>query len=237
MPPKLTSEATRQAFLPCINANQVNPLTYIAVEGPIGVGKTTLSRMLSEQFNARLVLEEAEENPFLPDFYKDTRRYAFQTQVFFLLSRFRQQKELEQQDLFRQATVSDYIFAKDRIFAHLNLSPEEVDLYENLYRILDARIRKPDLVIFLQASVDALRERIKKRGILYEKSISGAYIERLCQAYNQFFFEYDDTPLLTVNCTEIDIVKNESDYKNLLKEILSMRKGNKDKHYVSISSK
>jgi len=215
----------------------VNPLQYIAVEGPIGVGKTTLCRMLAEQFKGRLVLEEAEENPFLPDFYKDSKRFAFQTQVFFLLSRFRQQKEIEQQDLFQQATVADYIFAKDRIFAHLNLSQEEIDLYENLYRILDARIRKPDLVIFLQASVDELRERIKKRGIPYEKSISGAYIERLCQAYNQFFFEYDETPLLTVNCTEIDIVRNESDYKHLLKEILNMRKGKLDKHYVSISSK
>lgn len=207
------------------------------MEGPIGVGKTTLSRLLAEDFKARLVLEEAEENPFLPAFYKDSKANAFQTQVFFLLSRYRQQKELEQQDLFKQATVSDYIFAKDRIFAYLNLSAEEIDLYENLYRILDARVRKPDLVIFLQASVDILRERIKKRGIKYEKSISGQYIEQLCQAYNQFFFEYSESPLLTVNCTEIDIVKNEADYKNLLKEILGMRKGKLQKHYVSISSK
>ncbi len=215
----------------------MNPLRYIAVEGPIGVGKTTLSRLLAEDFKARMVLEEAEENPFLPAFYKEPKAYAFQTQVFFLLSRYRQQKELEQQELFKQATVSDYIFAKDRIFAYLNLSAEEIDLYENLYRILDARVRKPDLVIFLQASVDILRERIKKRGIKYEKSISGQYIEQLCQAYNQFFFEYSETPLLTVNCTEIDIVKNEADYKNLLKEILGMRKGKLQKHYVSISSK
>ena len=215
----------------------MNPLRYIAVEGPIGVGKTTLAKRLSEDFQARLVLEEAEENPFLPNFYKDPKAYGFQTQVFFLLSRYRQQKEIEQQDLFQQATIADYILAKDRIFAHLNLSDEEVDLYENLYRVLDARVRKPDLVIFLQASVDTLRDRIKKRGIPYEKPISGAYIERLCQAYNQFFFAYDETPLLTVNCTEIDIVKKEGDYKNLLKEILSMRKGKKDKHYVSISSK
>jgi len=215
----------------------VNPLRYIAVEGPIGVGKTTLSNLLATEFNARVVLEEAEENPFLPMFYKDPKAHAFQTQVFFLLSRFRQQKELAQQDLFQQATVSDYIFAKDRIFAHLNLSSEEVDLYENLYRILDARITKPDLVIFLQASVDTLRERIKKRGIRFEKSISGQYLEKLCQAYNQFFFEYDETPLLTINCTEIDIVKNEADYKHLLKEILAMRRAKLDKHYVSISSK
>jgi deoxyadenosine/deoxycytidine kinase len=215
----------------------MNPLRYIAVEGPIGVGKTTLSKRLAEEFKARLVLEEAEENPFLPQFYKDPKAHAFQTQVFFLLSRYRQQKEIEQQDLFQQATVTDYIFAKDRIFAYLNLSSEELDLYENLYRVLDARVRKPDLVIFLQASAEILRERIRKRGIPYEKSISGAYIERLGQAYSQFFFQYDETPLLTVNCTEIYIVKNESDYKNLLKEILNMRKGKLEKHYVSISSK
>jgi deoxyadenosine/deoxycytidine kinase len=215
----------------------MNPLRYIAVEGPIGVGKTTLSKRLAEEFKARLVLEEAEENPFLPQFYKDPKAHAFQTQVFFLLSRYRQQKEIEQQDLFQQATVTDYIFAKDRIFAYLNLSSEELDLYENLYRVLDARVRKPDLVIFLQASAEILRERIRKRGIPYEKSISGAYIERLGQAYSHFFFQYDETPLLTVNCTEIDIVKNESDYKNLLKEILNMRKGKLEKHYVSISSK
>jgi deoxyadenosine/deoxycytidine kinase len=196
-----------------------------------------LSKRLAEEFKARLVLEEAEENPFLPQFYKDPKAHAFQTQVFFLLSRYRQQKEIEQQDLFQQATVTDYIFAKDRIFAYLNLSSEELDLYENLYRVLDARVRKPDLVIFLQASAEILRERIRKRGIPYEKSISGAYIERLGQAYSQFFFQYDETPLLTVNCTEIDIVKNESDYKNLLKEILNMRKGKLEKHYVSISSK
>jgi deoxyadenosine/deoxycytidine kinase len=215
----------------------MNPLRYIAVEGPIGVGKTTLTQLLAEEFQGRAVLEQAEENPFLPSFYKDPRRHAFQTQVFFLLSRFRQQKDLAQQDLFQQITVSDYIFAKDRIFAKLNLSEEELSLYDGLYQALDAKVPKPDLVIFMQASVDTLRHRIKKRGISHEKSISGSYIEDLCQAYNQFFFEYDDTPLLTVNCTEIDIVKNQGDYKNLLREILSMRKGKLQKHYVSISSK
>jgi deoxyadenosine/deoxycytidine kinase len=207
------------------------------VEGPIGVGKTTLSHLLAEEFKARLVLEEAEENPFLPSFYKDPKNHAFQTQVFFLLSRYRQQKVLAQQNLFQQFTVSDYIFAKDRIFAQLNLSDEELQLYQNLYGLLDAQVPKPDLVIFLQASVEALRDRIKKRGIRYEKSISGGYIEGLCQAYNQFFFEYDETPLLTVNCTEIDIVRNQEDYKNILKEILTMQKAKLDKHYVSISSK
>ncbi len=212
-------------------------LRYIAVEGPIGVGKTTLANLLAEEFKARLVREEAEENPFLPGFYKDPTAHAFQTQVFFLLSRYGQQKLLAQQDLFQQVTISDYIFAKDRIFAQMNLTEEELKLYFNLYSLLDAQVPKPDLVIFLQASVEALRDRIRKRGIPYEKSISGQYIEKLCQAYNQFFFQYDETPLLTVNCTEIDIVKSESDYKNLLKEILNMKKAKLDKHYVSISSK
>lgn len=215
----------------------MKPLRYIAVEGPIGVGKTTLSNLLAEEFKARLVLEAAEENPFLPSFYKDPKNHAFQTQVFFLLSRYRQQKTLAQQDLFQQFTVSDYIFAKDRIFAQLNLSDEELQLYQNLYGLLDAQVPKPDLVIFLQANVETLRERIKKRGIRYEKSISGQYIEGLCQAYNQFFFEYNETPLLTVNCTEIDIVRNQEDYKNILKEVLAMQKAKLDKHYVSISSK
>jgi deoxyadenosine/deoxycytidine kinase len=212
-------------------------LRYIAVEGPIGVGKTTLAKLLAEEFQARLVLEEPEENPFLPQFYKDPKGYGFQTQVFFLLSRYRQQKDLVQQELFRQFTISDYLFAKDRIFAQLNLAGDELNLYENLYGSLDAKVIKPDLVIFLQASVDILRHRIKKRGIRYEKTISGKYIEDLCQAYNQFFFQYDETPLLTVNCTEIDIVRNQGDYKNLLREILQMRKAKLDKHYVSISSK
>jgi len=215
----------------------MNPLRYIAVEGPIGVGKTTLAQLLAEEFQGRLVLEEAEENPFLPDFYKDSKRYAFQAQVFFLLSRFRQQKDLAQQDLFQKTTLSDYIFAKDRIFAQLNLEEEEFNLYQSLYQALEPKVPKPDLVIFLQASVDTLRQRIKKRGIAYEKHISGDYIAGLCQAYNQFFFEYDETPLLTVNCTEIDIVKNQGDYKNLLREILNMRKAKLDKHYVSISSR
>jgi deoxyadenosine/deoxycytidine kinase len=215
----------------------VNPLRYISVEGPIGVGKTTLANRLAEEFKGRLVLEEAEDNPFLPAFYKDPQAHGFQTQVFFLLSRYRQQKNLGQQDLFQQVTVSDYIFAKDKIFAQMNLIPEELNLYYNLYTLLNTQVVKPDLVIFLQASVDVLRQRIKKRGIPHEKHISGKYIEDLCQAYNQFFFQYDETPLLTVNCTEIDIVRKEGDYKNLLREILHMKKTKLEKHYVSISSR
>ena len=213
------------------------PLQYIAIEGPIGVGKTTLSRLLAEEFNFKLNLEDVHGNPFLAEFYKDRNKYAFQTQVFFLLSRYQQQKELVQKDLFQQGFVADYIFAKDRIFAMLNLSDEELILYESLYNLLDARILKPDLVIFLQASTEVLRDRIKKRKIPYEKNINSDYLEDLAQAYNRFFFSYNETPLLVVNCSEIDFVEKPDDYRNLLKEIVQMRKQKLDKHYVSISSK
>ncbi|MCB1214916.1 MAG: deoxynucleoside kinase [Deltaproteobacteria bacterium] len=213
------------------------PFRYIAIEGPIGAGKTTLSHRLSQEFNARLVLEEAEENPFLPLFYENQEAHAFQVQVFFLLSRYRQQKSILQQDLFQQVTVSDYLFAKDKIFAELNLSEEEWELYQNLYKLLDAALPKPDLVIFLQASHETLRKRIKKRGLDYEKSISGNYIQDLSEAYNQFFFHYDEAPVLTVNCTEMDILEQDLDYQFLLKEILAMANNKLKKHYVSISSK
>lgn len=215
----------------------MNNLQYIAIEGPIGVGKTSLARLLAEEFKHRLVLEDAENNPFLPEFYKDRNKYAFQTQVFFLLSRYQQQKEMVQQDLFQQGVVSDYIFAKDKIFASLNLSEEEMGLYESLYNLLDARILKPDLVIFMQASKDVLKDRIKKRKIPHEKNINTEYLEELAQGYNRFFFTYTDTPLLVVNCSEIDFVENPEDYRNILKEIVHMKKNKLDKHYVSISSK
>ncbi len=215
----------------------IKNLQYIAIEGPIGVGKTTLTTLLAEEFKFRRVLEEPENNPFLADFYKNKKQYAFQTQLFFLLSRYQQQKELAQQELFQQGIVSDYIFAKDRVFATLNLSDEELNLYESIYNLLDARILKPDLVIFLQASVDVLKERIKKRKINYEKNIDLDYLENLAQAYNHFFFNYTETPLLVVNCSEIDFVEQNDDYKNLLNEILLMKKQKLQKHYVSISSK
>ncbi len=211
-------------------------LRYIAIEGPIGVGKTTLAKLLAEEFNAQLILEEPEKNPFLPDFYKNPVNFAFQTEVFFMLSRYQQQCELAQQDLFEQMKIADYIFAKDWIFAQTNLSEPEFELYQSIYSLLDTKVPKPDLVIFLQASVEVLRKRIKQRGIPHEKSISGKYIESLCHTYNHYFFQYEDTPLLTVNCTETDIVRNHQDYKEILKGILHMKKNQIDKHYVSISS-
>ncbi len=212
-------------------------LQYIAIEGPIGVGKTTLAELLVKEFNYRLVLEEAEKNPFLPEFYKDRNKFAFQTQTYFLLSRYQQQRELAQQDLFQQGIVSDYIFAKDKIFASFNLSQDELILYESIYHLLDTRILKPDLVIFLQASTEVLKERIKKRKVFYEKNIDFQYLENLAQSYNHFFFSYNETPLLVVNCSEIDFVEKFEDYKNLLHEIMQMNKQKLEKHYVSISSK
>ena len=212
-------------------------LRYIAVEGPIGVGKTSLANMLAEDLKARLVLEEADTNPFLGPFYEDSRRYAFQAQVFFLLSRYRQQIELKQQDLFNQVTVCDYIFAKDQIFASLNLSEDEMDLYNRVYQLLDARLPKPDLVIFLQASPDILMNRVKKRKGAFEKGLKGDYVERVAQAYSQFFFKYSETPLLVVNTSGLDFVKNPKDYETLKKELYHMVKGGKEKHYVTIDSR
>ncbi len=215
----------------------MDQLRYIAVEGPIGVGKTSLTTMLAQDFKGRLILEEASENPFLGPFYQNPDQYAFQAQIFFLLSRYRQQVELKQQDLFNQVTVCDYIFAKDQIFASLNLTPEEMDLYDKVYQLLDARLPKPDLVIFLQANADVLMNRIKKRKISYENGMDGEYIDALSQAYSRFFFRYSDTPLLVVNTSGIDFVKNEKDYDTLKKELLGMLKSGKDKHYVTIDSR
>ncbi|MEK6540346.1 MAG: deoxynucleoside kinase, partial [Deltaproteobacteria bacterium] len=172
---------------------------YIALEGPIGVGKTSLTELLAREFQGRTLLEEVDSNPFLPNFYKDRKKYAFQTQLFFLLSRYRQQKELSQQELFNSAVVADYLFAKDKIFAYQNLDENELALYEQVYRLLDARVPKPDLVIYLQASTDVLIERIKKRNKDYEANIEEDYIEKLVDAYNRYFFYYTDTPLLVVN--------------------------------------
>lgn len=212
-------------------------LRYLAVEGPIGVGKTSLANMLAQDFGARLVLEEAAENPFLGPFYDNPEQFAFQTQVFFLLSRYRQQTLLKQQHLFNQVTVCDYIFAKDRIFASMNLSEDEMDLYYNVYQLLDARLPKPDLVIFLQASPDVLMERIKTRGSDYEKSIQADYINTLSQAYSQFFFQYAETPLLVVNTSGIDFVNNPKDYEVLKEELMHMWKRGEQKHYVTIDTR
>ncbi|MEZ5065601.1 MAG: deoxynucleoside kinase [bacterium] len=198
---------------------------HIAIEGVIGVGKTTLSRRLAKTMNAELVLEVVEENPFLARFYDDPEAYAFQTQMFFLLSRYRQQLEISQGQLFTQNVVADYIFAKDQIFATINLAEEELALYRSIVPLLSERLPKPDLVVYLQATTEVLLERIKRRGRSFERDISAEYLETLSEAYNHFFFHYDETPLLIVNTNEMDLVSNDSDYERLLGLIRSHSSG------------
>lgn len=199
--------------------------TYIAVEGPIGVGKTTLVQRMAEQLPARVVVEIVEENPFLADFYREPDKYAFQTQLFFLLSRYRQQQGLFQPDLFNRFILTDYIFAKDRLFAALTLSDNELLLYDQIYQILDTRILKPDLVVYLQARLEVLLERIKRRGRSFEKNFDAAYLKRLMATYNNYFFHYCDTPLLVVDTTDIDIVNSDEDFLDLCRSILKHRGG------------
>jgi deoxyadenosine/deoxycytidine kinase len=208
---------------------------YIAVEGPIGVGKTTLAQVLAERLGARVVAEQPEENPFLRGFYADRKKHAFQAQLFFLLSRFQQQQALLQQDLFSQSTVADYLFAKDRIFAALALEPAELALYGQVYDLLHPRVAQPDLVVYLQARTDVLVARIKKRGRDYERGMDPAYLESLAKAYNDFFFHYDDSPLLVVNTSDIDIEANPDDLEALLAVIRKHRKGTQ--HYVPLGTR
>jgi len=198
---------------------------YIVIEGPIGVGKTSLAMLLAKEFNARCILEKPEENPFLPHFYQDRKKYAFQTQIFFLLNRFQQQKEISQLDLFNQITFCDYLFAKDRIFASLNLDNHELALYEQIFQLLNGQIPSPDLVIFLQARPEVLLHRIKSRNVTYEKEIDLEYLKMLTEGYNYYFFHYDQTPLLVVNTSEIDFVNRREDFDQLVREIKQMKKG------------
>ena len=198
---------------------------HIAVEGTIGVGKTSLAEILGERLEAKLILEEFEENPFLVDFYKDPERFAFQTQLFFLLSRYRQQQELQQTDLFTKALISDYMFVKDRLFAALNLNDKEMGLYNSVARILEKNVSSPDMVIFLQSDTDRLMLNIKKRGREYEKSIDWKYIDALNQIYNEFFFRYDKSPLLIINTNDIDFVNNKTDLEEIIEFIRTPGEG------------
>jgi deoxyadenosine/deoxycytidine kinase len=198
---------------------------YIVIEGPIGVGKTSLARLLANEFNARCILEKAEDNPFLPIFYENRKKYAFQTQIFFLLNRFQQQKEIAQLNLFNQFTLCDYLFDKDRIFASINLDDHEIALYEQIFHLLDGQIPSPDLVIFLQARPEVLLHRIKSRNVSYERDMDLEYLKTLIEAYNYYFFHYDQTPLLVVDTSEIDFVNRKGDLDQLLREIKQMKKG------------
>ena len=198
---------------------------YIVVEGPIGVGKTSLAKLLAKEFNARCILENVGDNPFLPDFYEDRKKYAFQTQIFFLLNRFQQQREIAQLDLFNQITFCDYLFDKDRVFASINLDDHELALYEQVFHLLNAQISSPDLVIFLEAKPEVLLHRIKSRNVSYEREIDLEYLKTLTEAYNYYFFHYDQSPLLVVDTSEIDFVSRREDLDQLLREIKQMRKG------------
>jgi deoxyguanosine kinase len=192
---------------------------YIAIEGVIGSGKTSLAKKISEKLKANVILEQFEQNPFLDKFYLDRKRYAFQTQMFFLINRFKQQQQLNQENLFSEFLVADYIFDKDKIFAYLNLEGEELKLYETVFPLLYRDLRKPDLVIFLQSSVDRLMHNIKRRNRRIERNITKSYIEELSEAYNNYFFRYNNTPLLIVNTSEIDFVNDDVDFNEIYFQI------------------
>lgn len=194
-----------------------NQFDFIAIEGVIGAGKTSLAKLLAGRHNARLVLEQFEENPFLPKFYEDKERYGFQTQLAFLASRFKQQQKMTNRELFDDFVISDYIFEKDRIFARLNLDDDELSLYDNIYGIMTGISAKPDLVIYLQNSVERLMHNVKKRGRDYEKHITEDYLKDLSDSYNQFFYRYNKAPLIIINASEIDFVHN-PDHLSYLEE-------------------
>jgi deoxyadenosine/deoxycytidine kinase len=203
---------------------------YVVVEGPIGVGKTSLARRLAQSFGSELVLEQDQGNPFLERFYRNPRAAAFQTQLYFLFQRARQLQELRQHDLFERVRVADYLLDKDRLFARLTLDEEEFTLYEQVYARLAIDAPVPDLVVYLQAPVDVLLERISRRGIHYEQGIERRYLERLVESYARFFLEYEAAPVLMVNAAEIDPVGNDADYAGLLAEIARGRRG---RHYFN----
>ena len=192
---------------------------YIAIEGPIGVGKTALARRLAASLDAELVLEQVEENPFLERFYSDSRSAALPVQMFFLFARARQIEDLRQSDLFATTRISDYLFTRDRLFAEINLDAEELKLYDQILDNLDVDPPVPDLVIYLQASVDSLLQRLARRDASYDRFVERSYLEKLCDAYARFFHEYDEGPLLIVNASQIDPVNNEADFEQLFAQI------------------
>lgn len=201
-------------------------IKYIAIEGVIGAGKTSLARMIAEKLKAKLVLESFEDNPFLEKFYKNPKRYALHTQMYFLLSRYKQLLELRQDDLFHNYIISDYIFEKDKIFAYLNLADDELELYEKMVTFIERNLQTPDLVIYLQSTVERLMSNINKRARPAEKTMSETYISDLNEAYNYFFFRFKASRVMIVNATEIDFVNNKYDFDELVAEILKPEHGN-----------
>ena len=210
-----------------------SPHRYIVVEGPIGVGKTSLVKKLADQFGSELLLEKAEENPFITQFYRNPRQFALSTQLHFLLQRAQQVQNFRQIDLFQSSHIADFMIEKDRLFAELTLNKDELVLYEQIYQHMTVDAPRPDLVIYLQAPPEVLRSRISKRGIDYEQQIRNDYLNRLCESYTRFFYDYDESPLLTVNTQSVDLIDNTGHFQDLLDEINNIRSG---RHYFNQSS-
>tara|TARA_B100001765_G_C19447523_1_gene313021 strand:- start:375 stop:1016 length:642 start_codon:yes stop_codon:yes gene_type:complete len=202
-------------------------LNYIAIEGPIGVGKTSLAKLLSKRLSAKLILEKFEDNPFLSEFYDDPARFAFQTQLFFLLQRYQQQQDIRQVDMFHNLLISDYMFIKDRLFASLNLDDKEMNLYDSIANIMERNIINPDLIIYLQADTSTLMKNIDKRGRDFENNISYDYINALNEIYTEYFFRYNDTPLVIINTNNIDFVNNAEDLDQVIEYIRQPVSGTK----------
>jgi len=198
---------------------------FIVVEGPIGVGKTSLARRLAERLNTSLLLERPEQNPFLARFYQDMARYALPTQLFFLFQRINQLRELAQLDMFKSTTVADFLLEKDPLFARLTLSGEELHLYQNIYDTLKPQAPRPDLVIYLQAQPDTLIERVRMRATDYERPISAEYLTLLADSYSRYFYHYDGSPILIVNSERLNFVRNEKDLDLLIERVAAMRGG------------
>ncbi len=202
-------------------------LNYIAIEGPIGVGKTSLAKLLSKRLSAKLILEKFEDNPFLSEFYDDPARFAFQTQLFFLLQRYQQQHDIRQVDMFHNLLISDYMFIKDRLFASLNLDDKEMNLYDSIANMMERNVINPDLIIYLQADTSTLMKNIDKRGRDFENNISYDYINALNEIYTEYFFRYNDTPLVIINTNNIDFVNNTEDLDQVIEYIRQPVSGTK----------
>jgi len=202
-------------------------LNYIAIEGPIGVGKTSLAKLLSKRLSAKLILEKFEDNPFLSEFYNDPTRFAFQTQLFFLLQRYQQQQDIRQVDMFHNLLISDYMFIKDRLFASLNLDDKEMNLYDSIANMMERNVINPDLIIYLQADTATLMKNIDKRGRNFESNISNEYINELNEIYTEYFFRYNDTPLVIINTNNIDFVHNPGDLDQVIQYIKQPVSGTK----------